>query len=132
MFPTVSICKYGFIHNLTSKHNQRFFLMFLARIFVFFALFTTCSLSDGYDKKNHNHHFLLCSILMTACDLSFNTKSFDVSKKVTETLYEEFFTQGDLEKALGETPVEMMDKENAYIPAQQVDFLGGIAGPCYE
>lgn len=69
---------------------------------------------------------------MTACDLSFNTKSFDVSKKVTETLYEEFFTQGDLEKALGETPVEMMDKENAYIPAQQVDFLGGIAGPCYE
>ncbi len=69
---------------------------------------------------------------MTACDLCFNTKSFEITVKVTESLYDEFFTQGDLEKALGEIPMEMMDKDKAHIPAQQVDFLDGIAGPVYE
>ena len=69
---------------------------------------------------------------MTACDLCFNTKSWAVSKEVSDLLYKEFFTQGDLEKALGVVPIEMMDKERAFIPAQQAGFLGGIAGPVYK
>ncbi len=88
--------------------------------------------SDGYDRSNSTHHQLLCSVLMTACDLCFNTKSWEVSEELSSLLYREFFTQGDLEKALGETPLEMMDKDKAYIPAQQVGFLNGIAGPVYE
>ncbi|XP_064404655.1 cGMP-dependent 3',5'-cyclic phosphodiesterase-like isoform X2 [Halichondria panicea] len=87
---------------------------------------------DGYDRSNSTHHQLLCSVLMTACDLCFNTKSWEVSEELSSLLYREFFTQGDLEKALGETPLEMMDKDKAYIPAQQVGFLNGIAGPVYE
>ncbi len=90
------------------------------------------SFTDGYDRSNSTHHKLLCSILMTSCDLCFNTKSWEVSEELSSLLYREFFTQGDLEKALGETPLEMMDKDKAYIPAQQVGFLNGIAGPVYQ
>ena len=87
---------------------------------------------DGYDRTNPTHHKLMCSVLMTACDLCFNTKSWEISKKVSNLLYLEFFTQGDLEKALGVTPIEMMDKDKAFVPAQQVGFLSGIAGPVYK
>lgn len=51
---------------------------------------------------------------------------------MSNLLYLEFFTQGDLEKALGVTPIEMMDKDKAFVPAQQVGFLSGIAGPVYK
>ena len=99
--------------------------------YMFYSIYNT-SLTDGYDRSNSTHHQLLCSVLMTACDLCFNTKSWEVSEELSSLLYREFFTQGDLEKALGETPLEMMDKDKAYIPAQQVGFLNGIAGPVYE
>lgn len=36
------------------------------------------------------------------------------------------------EKELGVTPIEMMDREKAFLPEQQVGFLDGIAGPAYK
>ena len=51
---------------------------------------------------------------------------------VSDLIYAEFFSQGDLEKALGVTPIEMMDRDRAFIPEQQVSFLDGIAGPVYK
>ena len=36
------------------------------------------------------------------------------------------------ERALGVTPIEMMDREKAFIPELQLGFLDGIAGPIYK
>ena len=36
------------------------------------------------------------------------------------------------EKALGVTPSEMMDRDRAFIPEQQLQFLDNIAGPVYQ
>jgi cGMP-dependent 3',5'-cyclic phosphodiesterase len=49
-----------------------------------------------------------------------------------ELVYSEFFSQGDLEKAMGNKPVESMDRERAYIPTLQTEFLDGIALPVYR
>uniref|UniRef100_F6VJS8 Phosphodiesterase n=1 Tax=Xenopus tropicalis TaxID=8364 RepID=F6VJS8_XENTR len=49
-----------------------------------------------------------------------------------ELIYKEFFSQGDLEKAMGNRPSEMMDREKAYIPELQISFMEHIAMPIYN
>ncbi|CAL4063774.1 unnamed protein product [Meganyctiphanes norvegica] len=88
--------------------------------------------NTGYDKKNPRHHQLLLCLSMTAADLSDQTKDWQSSKHVAELIYKEFFTQGDLEKAMGNEPVEMMDRDKAFIPELQLGFLDEVAVPVYQ
>ena len=46
-------------------------------------------------------------------------------------IYKEFFSQGDMEKAKGLEPSDMMDRERAQIPALQISFLDHVALPVY-
>jgi cGMP-dependent 3',5'-cyclic phosphodiesterase len=46
-------------------------------------------------------------------------------------VYREFFSQGDLEKAMGNRPVEMMDREKARISIQQISFIDDVVLPVY-
>ncbi|XP_042238504.1 cGMP-dependent 3',5'-cyclic phosphodiesterase-like isoform X2 [Homarus americanus] len=87
---------------------------------------------NGYEPNNQRHHELLICLLMTAADLSDQTKDWQSSKHVAELIYKEFFTQGDLEKAMGNMPLEMMDREKAFIPELQLQFLDDVAIPVYE
>uniref|UniRef100_A0A8D0CLI3 Phosphodiesterase n=1 Tax=Scleropages formosus TaxID=113540 RepID=A0A8D0CLI3_SCLFO len=86
----------------------------------------------GYDPRNRNHHSLLLCLLMTSCDLSDQTKGWKTTRKIAELIYKEFFSQGDLEKAMGNRPSEMMDREKAYIPELQISFMEHIAMPVYK
>lgn len=47
-------------------------------------------------------------------------------------VYREFFSQGDLEKAMGNRPVEMMDRDKACIPTLQIQFIDDVALPVYS
>ncbi|ELU14020.1 hypothetical protein CAPTEDRAFT_109907, partial [Capitella teleta] len=87
---------------------------------------------EGYDKKNPRHRSLLLFLLMTSCDLSDQTKNWTNSKKIAELIYQEFFSQGDLEKATGRDVQEMMDRDRACIPLLQIDFLNKIALPVFR
>ncbi|XP_044274540.1 cGMP-dependent 3',5'-cyclic phosphodiesterase [Varanus komodoensis] len=86
----------------------------------------------GYDPKNKQHHSLLLCLLMTSCDLSDQTKGWKTTRKIAELIYKEFFSQGDLEKAMGNRPMEMMDREKAFIPELQISFMEHIAMPIYK
>ncbi|XP_060080047.1 uncharacterized protein LOC132559446, partial [Ylistrum balloti] len=86
----------------------------------------------GYDKENMKHHKLLLCLLMTASDLSDQTKPWDATKHIAALIYKEFFSQGDLEKSMGREPIEMMDRERARIPDLQIGFLDHIAMPVYK
>ncbi|KAM6447719.1 cGMP-dependent 3',5'-cyclic phosphodiesterase isoform 2-T2 [Liasis olivaceus] len=86
----------------------------------------------GYDPSNKQHHSLLLCLLMTSCDLSDQTKGWKTTRKIAELIYKEFFSQGDLEKAMGNRPMEMMDREKAYIPELQISFMEHIAMPIYK
>ncbi|KAK6486051.1 cGMP-dependent 3',5'-cyclic phosphodiesterase-like isoform X1 [Huso huso] len=86
----------------------------------------------GYDPKNKHHHSLILCLLMTSCDLSDQTKGWKTTTKIAELIYKEFFSQGDLEKAMGNRPSEMMDREKAYIPELQISFMEHIAMPIYK
>ncbi|KAI1893965.1 hypothetical protein AGOR_G00129090 [Albula goreensis] len=86
----------------------------------------------GYNAKNRTHRSLLLCLLMTSCDLSDQTKGWKTTRKIAELIYKEFFSQGDLEKAMGNRPSEMMDREKAYIPELQISFMEHIAMPIYK
>lgn len=47
-------------------------------------------------------------------------------------VYAEFFHQGELEKQRGLSPQEMMDRDRAFIPDLQLQFLKNIALPAYR
>ncbi|XP_033125768.1 cGMP-dependent 3',5'-cyclic phosphodiesterase-like isoform X1 [Anneissia japonica] len=87
---------------------------------------------EGYKKEDARCRKLLLCLLMTSCDLSDQTKGWKTTKKIAELIYREFFTQGDLEKAIGIPPLEMYDREKAFIPELQLNFLDHIARPVYQ
>ncbi|KRX82863.1 cGMP-dependent 3',5'-cyclic phosphodiesterase [Trichinella sp. T6] len=87
---------------------------------------------SGLQRGNPRHVYILLSVLMTACDLSDQMKPWKTSKNVAAKVYKEFFSQGDLEKAMGNRPVEMMDRDRADVLKLQIDFLDGIALPLYK
>ncbi|CAB1316322.1 unnamed protein product, partial [Coregonus sp. 'balchen'] len=86
----------------------------------------------GYNTKDPQHHNLLLCLIMTSCDLSDQTKDWKTTWKIAGLIYKEFFSQGDLEKAMGNRPSEMMDREKAYIPELQTGFMEHIAMPIYK
>ncbi|XP_028817280.1 cGMP-dependent 3',5'-cyclic phosphodiesterase isoform X2 [Denticeps clupeoides] len=87
---------------------------------------------DGFNSRSQTHRSLLLCLLMTSCDLSDQTKGWKTTRKIAELIYKEFFSQGDLEKAMGNRPSEMMDREKAYIPELQISFMEHIAMPIYK
>ncbi|KAI6241620.1 Phosphodiesterase [Aphelenchoides fujianensis] len=80
----------------------------------------------GFDKNSTEHHYLFMCLLMTASDLSDQTKDFKNSKVIADNIYKEFFSQGDLEKQMGNEPSEMMDREKACVPKIQLEFTDSV------
>ncbi|KAH9631845.1 hypothetical protein HF086_000669 [Spodoptera exigua] len=83
-----------------------------------------------------NHHYFLAKkiiegILMTTSDLSGCCKPFGIAKAIAESVYEEFYAQGDRERAMGYTPLSMMDRRRSINqPAEQIQFLSVVVLPC--
>ncbi|XP_050417227.1 cGMP-dependent 3',5'-cyclic phosphodiesterase isoform X1 [Patella vulgata] len=88
--------------------------------------------NNGYNTESSRDVKLLLCLSMTSCDLSDQTKNWKNTKHIASLVYQEFFSQGDLEKALGQNPLEMMDRDRACIPDLQISFLDNIALPVYE
>ncbi|KAK3730857.1 hypothetical protein QZH41_009975, partial [Actinostola sp. cb2023] len=95
-------------------------------------------LKDLVDKGNFSwedqeHRRLLRAICMTGCDLSACTKPWNIQYQIVKVIYQEFYAEGDLEKAQGKQPIPMKDRSTVLeVPAHQVGFLVGICLPCYE
>ncbi|KAJ9591947.1 hypothetical protein L9F63_001549, partial [Diploptera punctata] len=91
-------------------------------------------LSDKeFDWTSGAHRILLKSIMMTTCDLSGQCKPFNVTIRITQNVYTEFYQQGDVEKSMGQTPLSMMDRAKQYlIPEDQVKFVSMVCLPCVE
>uniref|UniRef100_A0A0R3RZS0 Phosphodiesterase n=1 Tax=Elaeophora elaphi TaxID=1147741 RepID=A0A0R3RZS0_9BILA len=86
----------------------------------------------GFDSSIKHHRYLLLCLMMTSADLSDQTKDFRNSKAIAENIYKEFFSQGDLEKQMGNRPLEMMDRDRACVPKLQLEFMDTIAVPVFE
>ena len=73
----------------------------------------------------------MLELALHACDVSNSVKSFDVVRKWTYLLFEEFFHQGDLEKEAG-LPISMLcDRTTVNVVKSQPGFLSFIPLPCF-
>ncbi|XP_059475966.1 probable 3',5'-cyclic phosphodiesterase pde-5 isoform X1 [Neocloeon triangulifer] len=89
---------------------------------------------DGlFSWTNPEHRLLLEAITMTASDLSASAKPWELQVKTVKVIFEEFYEQGDAEKAAGRIPIPMMDRDQPdQQAASQVGFINGICIPCYS
>ncbi|GJQ80089.1 hypothetical protein Trydic_g19372 [Trypoxylus dichotomus] len=90
-------------------------------------------IGDKFDWNSQDHKLIALSVMMTICDLSGQCKPFKVAKRLTENLYNEFYLQGDREKALGLQPLSLMDREKQFFqPEDQIVFLNVLVLPAAE
>lgn len=69
---------------------------------------------------------------MTGADLCASTKPWEIQTETVKVIFEEFYEQGDAERAAGRQPIPMMDRHKPdEQAASQVGFLTGICLPCY-
>uniref|UniRef100_A0A6G3MLX7 cGMP-specific 3',5'-cyclic phosphodiesterase (Trinotate prediction) n=1 Tax=Henneguya salminicola TaxID=69463 RepID=A0A6G3MLX7_HENSL len=98
-------------------------------------------LAETLKDQNIQEHFLKDSssrelirgMLMTACDISGPTKPWKIQKRIAALVTEEFFQQGDIERAvLNSSPIELMDREKRNeMPRLQVGFIESMCIPLY-
>ncbi|KAJ3389913.1 hypothetical protein HDU84_008159 [Entophlyctis sp. JEL0112] len=84
------------------------------------------------DSGEHKH--VAMSMAMTCSDLSAMSKKWENSWRTANSVYAEFFLQGDQEKRLGVPfTAEIMNRENEpRIPKMQVDFYEHIVLPAFS
>ncbi|KAK9880858.1 hypothetical protein WA026_013183 [Henosepilachna vigintioctopunctata] len=89
--------------------------------------------TSAFSWNDPEHRLLLCAISMTASDLSASAKPWEIQSKTVKIIFEEFYQQGDAEKASGRQPISMMDRNQPDQQASsQVGFLKNICLPCYN
>jgi hypothetical protein len=87
---------------------------------------TRFNLLTGNEKTKFDEQQLLLNYLIHMADLGHNTKKFEISRTWVKLLCEEFWKQGDKEKAKGLPISFMCDRNNTDVPGSQVGFLRGF------
>ena len=72
------------------------------------------------------------NFILHLADISHSSKSFEISKKWTSFIMEEFWNQGDLEKEKGLQVTFLCDRETIDVPRSQIGFIKGIISPSYD
>ncbi|CAH8585716.1 unnamed protein product [Heterobilharzia americana] len=88
--------------------------------------------NQAYNPCNEKHHELFLSLLVTACDLNDQCKNWYNTREAAKLIYHEFFIQGDFEKSQQLTPLPSLDRNKAFIPELQINFLESIVLPCFK
>uniref|UniRef100_A0A0A9XJX4 Phosphodiesterase n=1 Tax=Lygus hesperus TaxID=30085 RepID=A0A0A9XJX4_LYGHE len=104
----------------------------LARFFPYKSRLQQIVQNNTFSWGNPEHRSLIQAIAMTASDLSASAKPWELQARTAEVIFQEFYEQGDAERAAGITPIAMMDRNQPdQQAASQVGFLTGICVPCY-
>ncbi|KAF7723081.1 hypothetical protein EC973_002365 [Apophysomyces ossiformis] len=74
----------------------------------------------------------LCRILLHAADISNTVRPWPVSKQWSDLIVQEFFRQGDAEKAAGLEVSPGMDREHASQPTISLKFGDFVVKPYFE
>jgi len=67
-----------------------------------------------------------------SCDVSQQTRSFEVAREWTYLLFEEFFAQGDIEKEENLPVSFLCDRETTNVAASQPGFANFVVLPLFK
>ncbi|XP_033209882.1 uncharacterized protein LOC117167690 isoform X2 [Belonocnema kinseyi] len=87
---------------------------------------------DLLDMKHaEDRHFIL-QISLKCADISNPCRPWDISRKWSYKVCEEFFRQGDYERQLNLPVTPLCDRQNTSIPKIQAGFFKFVVAPLYE
>ncbi|ETO12558.1 hypothetical protein RFI_24817 [Reticulomyxa filosa] len=79
-----------------------------------------------------DERLFMLSAAIHACDISNPTKDLKICNEWADRIMDEFFDQGDKEKALGLPVSPMMDRETASKASGQIGFIRFIVAPLFD
>lgn len=82
-------------------------------------------------EKPENRHFVL-QISLKCADISNPCRPWDISRKWSYKVCEEFFRQGDYERQLNLSVTPLCDRQTISIPKIQAGFFEYVVTPLYE
>jgi hypothetical protein len=85
-----------------------------------------------FNKENFDHKKLIASMILKCADISNVVKPFQIAKKWAEILCNEFFLQGDIERAKGLEVSPLMDRDSVVMPQMQLGFINSICFPIFS
>eukprot|EP00899_Mesostigma_viride_P009377 jgi/Mesvir1/18440/Mv14301-RA.1 len=83
-------------------------------------------------KSNEGDRLLLMQVALKVADIGHAAKKLAIHKKWTDAITEEFYLQGDKERAAGFKVSPFMDRENNNLAKSQLGFFSFIALPLFE
>jgi hypothetical protein len=100
---------------------------------------------NGADTRSYCHDQKACieclaeeskrifimEVAVHCADISNTTKPFDIGKRWSDLVCEEFCLQGDREKAEGLEVSPMMDRDQINLPNMQLGFMEFVVAPIF-
>lgn len=89
-------------------------------------------INKDFDPENVEHRTTLMKLLIKCCDISNEIRPMQVSDQWLDRLLDEYFTQGDHEKAQGLPTLPFMDRTKTTRASAQVGFIKFVLIPLFE
>eukprot|EP00899_Mesostigma_viride_P023419 jgi/Mesvir1/4261/Mv22224-RA.1 len=96
------------------------------------SLRTRMAVGKRWDKESAADRLLLLKLAMKVADIGHAAKPLVYHLIWSNCMQEEFFVQGDAERALDLVVSPFMDRQNPHIPTSQVGFFSFIALPMFK
>ena len=87
---------------------------------------------DELDMEQPAHRHFILQIALKCADISNPCRPWDISRKWSQKVCEEFFRQGDYERQLNLPVTALCDRFSTSIPKIQVGFFKFVVLPLYE
>ena len=91
---------------------------------------TNAQLSDFF--KPGDKGWLLLGMLLKASDVSNPSRPIRIADKWNDLVYEEFYSEGDVDKERGRPLNPLHDRENNIISKSSVGFIGFVVLPIFQ
>lgn len=89
-------------------------------------------INNNFDVDNAEERLVLMKLLIKCCDISNEIRPTQVSDRWLDRLLDEYFTQGDEEKAHGLPTLPFMDRTKTTRASAQVGFINFVLIPLFE
>ncbi|KAJ6644256.1 High affinity cAMP-specific 3',5'-cyclic phosphodiesterase 7A [Pseudolycoriella hygida] len=88
--------------------------------------------TDTLDLRLPEHRHFVLQIALKSADISNPCRPWDVSKKWSQKVCEEFFRQGDYERQLNLPVTSLCDRYSTSVPKIQVGFIKFVVTPLFD
>ena len=91
-----------------------------------------CQTNPDHSKSSIEDKQTLSNVILHACDISTSLREFDMSTQWADSLFKEYFAQGDIEKQRGLEISFLCDRATTNIAVGQPGFIQHMVLPVFQ